>query len=337
MRPGKLSPSELSSYVFPRRGINRSDVLVHAALGHDAAVIDFGDQVAVLSTDPITGAGRNAGWLAVQIAANDVAVMGARPVGVLLTLLLAPSTAADDARTLMEDADRAARQLGIEILGGHSEVTAGLDRSIVVVTALGRAGRDRYVRSDGARPGDTVLLTGAAGLEGTAVLASDFGEVLDRYVSVEVLRRARSFSGEVSVVGPALAAAEQGVSAMHDATEGGVLGALAELAGAAGVGIEVDGDQIPVRDETRAICGALAIDPLNLVSSGALLIATPVPAAVIDALRGMGAGAVPIGQVVAGPSHLRRNGVVGNLEAPSRDALWDAIERLSEASKQPGH
>lgn len=329
MRPGKLTPAELASYVFPRCGVRRSDVLIHAAPGQDAAVVGFGDEVAVLSTDPITGAGQHAGWLAVQIASNDVAAMGGRPMGVLLTLLLAPATAAADARDLMDDADRAARELDIEILGGHSEITSGLARSIVVVTALGRARRDRYVSSAGARTGDAILLTKAAGLEGTAVLASDYGASLARRVAPDVLERARSFAREISVVVEALAATEVGVSAMHDATEGGVLGALAELAGAAGVGVEVDADRIPIRDETRTICDAIAIDPLTLVSSGALLIATSSPRPVVEELDRRRIAVSRIGEVVARPSRVRRDGVVRDLQAPERDALWDAIERLS--------
>lgn len=329
MKPGKLTPAELASYVIPRCGLRRPDVLVHAAVGQDASVVAFGDEVAVLSTDPITGAGQHAGWLAVQIAANDVAVAGARPVGVLMTLLLAPASAADDARTLMEDADRAAGDLGIEILGGHSEITGGLARSLVVVTALGRARRDRYVSSAGARPGDHLLLTKSAGLEGTAVLASDLGAALAGRVPAGVLERSRSLIGQVSVVREAIAAAAAGVSAMHDATEGGVVGALAELAEAAGVGVEVDVDLIPVRPETRAICEVLRIDPLCLVSSGALLIATSGPGAVAEAIRAIGGQAVAIGRVIDGPSRLRQAGQTRELAAPQRDALWDAIERVT--------
>src|SRR5215471_5377455 len=165
MRPGKLTPEELATYVFPRRGTSRRDVLVRAGVGRDVAAIDFGAEAAILSTDPITGAGRDAGWLAVHVGCNDVATAGAEPVGILVTLLLAPASAADDARRLMDDAHRAAEELGVEIVGGHSEVTADLSRSIVVVTALGRVSRDRIITAAGARPGDALLLTKAAGLE----------------------------------------------------------------------------------------------------------------------------------------------------------------------------
>ncbi len=329
MKPGKLTPDELAAYVFPRCGVRRQDVLVHSALGRDASVIDFGDDVAVLSTDPITGAGQRAGWFAVQVACNDVAVAGARPVGVLLTLLLAPSSATTDARVLMDDAHDAAIELGIEILGGHSEITAGLTRSIVVATALGRCRRDRFVTSAGAKPGDTILMTKAAGLEGAAILATDFGPELANRVSPDRLESARAFLREISVVREALAAAAVGVTAMHDATEGGILGGLAELASAAGLGVAVDVEQIPIRSPTRAICDALEIDPLCLVSSGALLITTPRPAPVVAALQSIGCQAVEIGRVVNGPSVLYRQDQSRPLVPPARDALWDAVERLT--------
>jgi hydrogenase expression/formation protein HypE len=329
VKPGKLTPAELATYVFPRCGVRRRDVLVHSALGQDASVVDFGDDVAILSTDPITGAGQRAGWLAVQIACNDVAVAGARPVGVLLTLLLAPTSATTDARALMDDAHDAAVELGIEILGGHSEMTAGLARSIVVATALGRCPRDRFVTSAGARPGDTILMTKAAGLEGTAVLANDFGSELANRVPRDRLESARAFLREISVVREALVAADAGVTAMHDATEGGILGALSELASAAGLGVEVDVEQIPIRPPTRAICDALEIDPLCLVSSGALLIASPKPAAVVAALQSGGCQVAEIGRIVQGSSVLRHHGQPRPLVPPVRDALWDAIERLT--------
>lgn len=329
MKPGKLTPAELAAYVFPRCGVRRPDVLVHSAFGQDASVVDYGDEVAVLSTDPITGAGERAGWLAIQIACNDVAVAGARPVGVLLTLLLAPASAITDAGALMADAHAAAQELGIEILGGHSEITAGLARSIVVATALGRCRRDRFVTSSGARPGDAVLLTKWAGLEGSAILASDFGATLSSRVHPDHLERARAFLGEISIVREALAAAEAGVSAMHDVTEGGILGALAELAGAAGVGVDAEVERIPVRPETRAICEALDVDPLCLISSGALLIATPSPDPVINAIQSLGCPVAEIGRIVDGPSVLRARDSTRALVPPGRDALWDAIERLT--------
>lgn len=326
LKPGKLSPQHLSSLVFSRAGLRRPDVLVHAGLGYDSAVVDFGPEVAVLSTDPITGAGLNAGWLAVQIGCNDVAASGAEPVGVLLTLLLSPDSALADAERLMTDAHRAAEMLGIEIIGGHSEITTGLPRSIISVTTLGRARRDRYRTAAGARPGDTLLLTKWAGLEGTAVLAADFAVPLSRRLGEAVVREAQSLLAQISVVPEALAAREH-ASAMHDATEGGVLGALAELAGASGHGVEVDLDRVPLRLETIRVAAAFGVDPLSLVSSGALVIATPDPSAVRRAVEGVGRPIAEIGRMVDGPSRALRGGREVSFVTPARDSLWDALER----------
>lgn len=326
LKPGKLSPEHLSSLVFSRAGFRRPDVLVHAGLGYDSAVVDFGADVAVLSTDPITGAGANAGWLAVQIGCNDVAASGAEPVGVLLTLLLAPGSALADAERLMNDAHRAARELGIEIMGGHSEITAGLPRSIVSVTTLGRARRGLYRTAGGARPGDAVLLTKWAGLEGTAVLAADFAAPLARRLGEAVVREAQNLLTQVSVVPEALAARDH-ATAMHDVTEGGVLGALAELALASGYGVEVDLDRIPLRPETVRVAEAFGVDPLALVSSGALLVVTADPSAVRHAVERVARPIAEIGRMVEGPNRAIRGGREVFFAAPARDALWEALER----------
>jgi hydrogenase expression/formation protein HypE len=325
MKPGKFTASELESIVFPLRGQRRADVLVRSGVGLDCAVLDLDGDAVVLSSDPITGARENAGWLAIHMGCNDVATTGARPVGVLLTLLLAPSRPLEDARTIMADAERAAESVGVEIVGGHTEIAPGIPSSIVVVTAVGRVARNCYLTSGGARPGDSLLLSKTAGLEGTAILAADRASYLGGRVPDDVVERARRFGEEISVVPEALAASGAGASALHDATEGGILGALAELGTAAGYGVEVDAELIPVRPETRAICRAFDIDPLALVSSGSLLIATPHPDAVAAAIRAGGGQVTGIGRIVDGPSRIKRQGASQPLVAPERDALWDAL------------
>ncbi len=327
MKPGKLSPLELRSIVFPRRGTQRREVLVRSGIGQDCAIADLGEGVVVLTSDPITGAGKNAGWLAIHVCCNDIATTGAEAVGALLTLLLSPASPIDDAQRIMSDANRAAGELGIEIVGGHSEITASVVSSIVVVTALGRAGRGRYVTPAGAKPGDTILLTKAAGLEGTAILAADRAPFLSSRISSDDLSRASNYLAEISIVPEARAAHSAGVTAMHDATEGGVLGALAELSAASNHGVEVDLDRIPIRPETRLICNAFGIDPYGLISSGALVIATPSPVAVVDAVRRIGCPIAEIGMVIDGPSRIIRQRASQPLIPPDRDTLWDALAR----------
>src|SRR5579864_1970571 len=169
---GKVPPDALAELVYRHLGARRADVVVHASFGEDCAVVDFGGGLAAVTTDPITGAGEDLGWYALLIGTNDLAAAGAEPVAVVLTILLAEAHAGDDLARIMRDAADAAASLGVEIAGGHSEVVSGIVRTLVVVTAFGRVPRDRLLRSGAARSGDTVLLTKAAGIEGTAILAA---------------------------------------------------------------------------------------------------------------------------------------------------------------------
>ncbi|HEX6988483.1 MAG TPA: AIR synthase related protein, partial [Bacillota bacterium] len=264
LKPGKLPPDLLSQRVLARRGSTRPEVLVPAGLGEDATVLDLGDDLCVASVDPITGAGSEIGWLAVHVSCNDVAAHGARPVAVLLAVLVPRGAGLEAVDALMQGAERAAREVGIAIAGGHTEVTPGLPQPLVTATVIGRAPRGRLLRSADLRPGDRVWMSKTAGLEGTAILAADLAAVLAGRVEPHVLREAETLGAAISVVPEALAAAAAGASAMHDVTEGGVLGALWEMAAAAGVGLEVDVDAIPVAPCTAAVCRALDLDPLRL-------------------------------------------------------------------------
>ncbi len=326
METGKLSPADLRRIVFPHLGSRRPDVLVRAAIGEDSAILDFGDWVCVLSTDPITGATRNAGWLSVHIACNDVASNGAEPVGVLVTVLLPERASEEDLRDLMAEVHEAASELGIEVLGGHTEVTPGLASTIISTTAVGKAPRSRYVTSSGARAGDSLVLTKAAGLEGTAILATDFEDRLRDSLGAETLRRAQAFRSEISVVPDGLAAAALGATAMHDPTEGGVLGAIYEMAQASGLGVEVDADAIPVRPETTEICRFFRADPLRLISSGAMLVACPDGEAMVRGLAGRGIAAAAIGRVVPSGLTIARDGRRAALDLSYRDELWRILE-----------
>ncbi len=277
-------------------------------------------------TDPITGASRNAGWLAVHVSCNDVASNGAEPVGVLVTLLLSPKSTEEELRGLMEEAHRAASELKIEVLGGHTEVTPDLTSTIISCTAVGKAPKSRYVVSSGARIGDYLVLTKSAGLEGTAILATDFEERLQGDLGADLLARAQAFRREVSVVPEGIAAAELGATAMHDATEGGVLGAIHELVFSAGLGVEVQADAVPVRDETRRICEFFHADPLKLISSGALLIACPDGEVMVEGLAKLGISASIVGRVTDNGRWVISEGRRHELEPSYRDELWRILE-----------
>jgi hydrogenase expression/formation protein HypE len=323
---GKVPPDLLASLVYAHLGARRDDVLVHAQFGEDCAAVAFGDEVAVLTTDPITGTQRDLGWYAVHVATNDLAACGAEPVALVLTLLLAPDRPADDLARVMRDASDAARAVGVEIAGGHTEVTQAVGRTVAVVTALGRAGKGRMLRSGGARPGDALLLTKGAGIEGTAILATELADRLRPVLAEDLLARARAFRDRISVLPEGRAAAAAGARAMHDVTEGGVLGAVYEMAVASRIGVRLDADRVPVLPETRALCGQLGANVLGLIGSGALLVATPDPARTAAAIEAAGVPVERIGEFLPEGRWVRRGGSDRPFPPPARDELWRVLE-----------
>ncbi len=325
---GKLEYTLLKKYVFNRIGARRKEVIVGPGIGEDAAIIDFGDKVLVVHSDPITEAVERIGWLAVNIACNDVAVRGARPYWASTTILLPEGFREELLDEITRDIDEAARKLGVMIVGGHTEEAPRLDRPIVVVTAMGLASKNTLVTTSGARVGDLVLMTKTAGLEGTAIIARDFEKLLlDKGVPKEVVVKAKEFLWDISVVREAVELAWLGATSMHDPTEGGVLGGLIEMSIASGKRIRVYEDKIPIAYETRIIAQALGINPLNLISSGVLLATIPKSIAMeaLRVLENMGVKASIIGEVVSGEGVelVRREGV-----EEYHDFVVDEIARL---------
>ncbi len=328
MKPGKVPGELLKSLVYPYLG-RRGDVLIHARLGEDCAVLDFGGWVAVVTCDPITGAQRNLGRLAVHVACNDLATSGAEPVAVLLTLLLTERTSVEELEEIMREAGATAATLGVEIAGGHTEVTAGLDHIIATAMAIGRAKKGSVVSAAGARPGQALILTKGAGIEGTAILATDLADRLQG-VDSALLARAQAFISQISVVPEGLAAAQAGATAMHDVTEGGVLAGVWELAEASRCGVDLWAERVPILPETAAICAALRLDPLALIGSGAMLIASKRPKDTIGALATAGIRNAEIGILTDGERVLIRPEGRFPLVPPPRDELWRILSNPSE-------
>jgi hydrogenase maturation factor len=246
---------------------------------------------------------------------------------VLPTLLFPEGVTPAAIDTLVGQIDGAARELNVEVLGGHTEVAPGLAAPMVVMTAVGRAQPGHIVTAAGAQAGNALVLTKAAALEGTTILADDFAEQLSPMVAPALLEEARGYRAELSVVPEGLAAAEHGATAMHDPTEGGVVGALWELAEASGTGFRVEERLIPVRAATHAICSALGADPLRLIASGALLIACPDGAAMVQHLAQRGIRATVIGQVTGrGRELVRPDGRVTQVATVGRDELYRLLE-----------
>ncbi len=329
LAPGKILPEKLMEIVFNHLGAPDERVLVGADLGIDASAIDFGERVLAASTDPITGAEERIGFYAVNVNANDVATFGARPKWFLVSILLPENSDERTLESIMDDLHASASRLGIAIVGGHTEVTPGLKRPIVVGTMLGEVERGKLVTSNGAKPGDAIILTKWAGLEGTSIIASERGKQLERRFGREFVGRAKSFIKMISVVEDALTANETGVHAMHDPTEGGIANGLHEMADAAKLGFVVHRERIPVREETLKICEFFNLNPLALISSGALLIAAPPENAdeILRALAERGINASMIGEFVDDPGRrvIVENGTERPLERPESDELWKVV------------
>ncbi len=328
MIPGKVPPELLRRLVYPYL-THRPDVLVAAGIGQDSAVLDFGPNVCITTCDPITGAVQHLGRLAVHVACNDLAATGAEPVALLLTLLLPLHATEDDLQTIMSEAGRTAAAVGVAIAGGHTEVTPRVTEIVAIMTAIGRAERGAYVHAASARSGDALLLTKAAGIEGTAILATDLAAELARSVPPDQLERARHFIDDVSVLPEGRAAARAGATAMHDVTEGGVLTAAWELAEASGLGVEVWADAVPVRPETAAVCAALRADPLLLIGSGALFITTGDSHQTLTAVRQAGVAAAQVGVMRAEGRVVRRGERTEALVPAPRDELWRILEEYA--------
>lgn len=300
---GKL-PLALLSRLFGLVVTTDPRVIVGPAIGQDAAVLDFGDRYLVAKTDPITFATDAIGWYAVQVNANDIACMGATPRWFLATLLLPEGrTEATLAETIFTQINQACHALGVSLVGGHSEVTYGLDRPIVVGTMLGEVAPDRLVTAAGAQPGDVLILTKGIAVEATAIIARERGEALASRFPPEFLEHCRNFLYQpgISVVRDAQIALGAGrIHAMHDPTEGGLATGLHELALASSVGLEIDAEQVPVLPETAALCAEFGLDPAGLIASGALLIAAPAgdAPAILSALHQAGIAAQIIGRVL---------------------------------------
>ena len=320
MKQGKLTNEQLTNLVLQACAPRRPEVVQGAALGEDCAVLQL-DGLAVLSTDPVTAASGNAGRIAAHISVNDVASTGAEPVAMLATLLLPPDTTEAQLKELVEELSDTARSLGVDIVGGHTEVTDAVTRPVLSTTVIGRAQPGRLLHTGGAQPGDSIVLTKTAGIEGTAILYADHAALLGDALLPEDAAEIARMRDAISVLPESRVAAAMGATAMHDVTEGGVLGALHELCAASGVGARIREDSVPVARSTQKICRALGLNPLRLISSGAMLITVPGDgSALLEQLGEAGIAAAVIGEIVPREEGVRSER--GEIAPPQPDELY---------------
>jgi hydrogenase maturation factor len=330
---GKVPASILEDIVFKNLGVKHKEVAVGPAFGIDGAVVNIGNRSLVISSDPITGALGKIGWLAVNINSNDISTFGVEPSFFLSCILLPEDADTRTVESISTQMGKAAISLGIAIVGGHCEVTPGLSNPIVVGCALGITEKDNYVTADNAKKGDKLILTKSAGIEGTAILASDREQQLRKVLNAKIIDNAKEFYNLISVVKDAIIAYKTGgVDAMHDPTEGGIVGGIHEIAEASGLGVKVIEERIRIQPETNEICKYFQIDPLQLIGSGALLIAAKPQYAeeIVKKLQAERVDAAVIGEFQEDRAEcriLRKTGQTEPLPKPISDHLWTALLR----------
>lgn len=274
MEVGKVPESVLKRSVMNLLHTKRKEVLLGSAVGEDCAAVSLAeDEIFVLSTDPITGTAKDIGRLSVIVTVNDLASAGAEPIGILLTVLLPENSGENELAVIMRDVEHACADSNLQVLGGHTETTPVVNQPLVSVTGVGKVKKGRLISTGGAKPGMDLIATKWIAIEGTSILAKEKKEALLTRFPQEFITRAEQFDQYLCVLPEGQIAAAHGAAAMHDVTEGGIFGALWEMAEASKTGIEVDMKKIPIRQESVELCEFFGINPYRLISSGCMLIA----------------------------------------------------------------
>lgn len=327
MNIGKIPEVVLKRSILKQIGRRREEVIVGPSVGEDCSVLAINeDEVLVLSTDPITATMDQIGTLAVHNTINDIASNGAEAIGIMVSILLPMTTFESELKDMMKEMESACKDLNIQIIGGHTEVSKAVNQPIITVTGVGKAKRNRMVKTAGAKAGQEIVMTKWTGLEGTAIIAkAKEEELLTRY-NASFIEDAKDIIRDISVVKEAEIAGKFGVSAMHDISEGGVFGALWELGVASNVGIHVDINKIPIRQETVEICEFYDLNPYKLMSSGSLLIVTDRANGLVDRLMEAKIPAKVIGQITGGKDRIINNeDEIRFVEPPKCDELYKVM------------
>lgn len=323
MKTGKLSESALQKLIIEQFHTKRGEVLAGPGIGEDCTALKLDlDEVFVASTDPITGATKDIGHLAVHVTANDLASSGAEPVGLMVTALFPAAIKEYQIREIIHQMNAECEKMSIMVLGGHTEVTEAVNRPILSVTGIGKVKEEQLILSKGAKPGQDIVVTKYVGLEGTGIIANEKEDELSKWFSSSFIQEAKDCLRDISVVPDGMAAKEY-ASSMHDITEGGIYGALWEVAKASKVGFEVIVEDIPIKQHTIELCEKYDLNPYQLISSGSMLITTNHGRELVAALAQKGIKGTIIGHTTDSRDKLvYRQGKPANMEAPKQDELY---------------
>lgn len=326
MKIGKVPNNILKKIILNKISNNRCEVLIRPKIGEDCSAIDFGENACVLSCDPITGASNEVGRLAVHISCNDIASSGVEPIGLMVTILAPPEATEKELETIMRQLCETASSLNVDVIGGHTEITGSVNRFVIITTAIGKGSKDNLIKSSGAKAGDDIIITKTAGIEGTAIISHDKEAELAEKLGAGMIESGKAFINDISVVKEGMIAGRFGVNAMHDITEGGVLGAVWEIAEASGTGCIIDADKIPVAEITKIICDYYKIDPLKLISSGSMLITCSNGQALVEELANNGIRSSIIGKITKDlTKYLFKDNQLIEIGQPEVDELYKVV------------
>lgn len=329
LKTGKLDSDLLKELVFDKITYRSDEVKVRPGIGEDCAVMDFGQYECVMSTDPITSAINDIGRLAIHITCNDIASNGVQPLGIMLAVMLPEGTTEDDVAHIMGQAAETAGALGVEIIGGHTEVTPAVKQPVIVSTAIGKTLSGSSQSGNDMEPGDYIMVSKSVGLEGSGIIACDFEQQLKGVLTEEEIARAKSFLDKVSVVAEGVAAGTVGTHGMHDITEGGIMGAVWEMCQISHRGALIWEDKIPMEPEVEKICEYFDINPMRLISSGAMVIVTPRDKKdeMLAAMEKAGVACSIIGEIRREDFGIMRTSEAGTfeIEPPYADEIYKVV------------
>ncbi len=323
MKPGKVSETILKRSVLKQFHSRRGEVLQGAGVGIDCAKLSLApDEVLVLSQQSVFGTMGEIGTLGALRACNNLAAAGAEPVGLLLSILLPERCSEAKLKKIIAQAEAFCAQNKMQIMGGHTAVSAGVSQPVLSVAAVGRQKADRDISSANVRAGMDIVITKWVGLEGTVLLAREKGEELLTRYAAPFVEKAKKLEAYLSIRSEAAVAVTSGVGAMHDASEGGIFGALWSMAEASGVGLEIDAKKIPIRQETVEVCEFFGVNPYELQSGGSLILAAEDGNGIVAAMEREGIPAAIVGKATDGNDRVLLNGEeVRYLEPPKPDEI----------------
>ena len=324
MRQGKISENVLKRSVLKKIKTHRDEVVSGAGIGKDCAILAFGEEETVLSVTPVTAPVTELSSYAIPMALNNVAVSGAHPVGVMLSILLPEETEETELRQIMEQAEEVCHAWNVEIMGGHTEVTSVVAKPVMTVTGVGRKEAARAGFPQGIKANQDIVVSKWIGLEGTARLAKEHKEELCSKYPVRMIEEAAGYDKYLSVIPEAATAMKSGVCGMHDVSRGGIFGALWEMASGAGVGLEVDLKKLPIKQETVEICEFFELNPYELLSGGCLIMVTEDGNGLVSALAREEIPAVIVGRTTDSNDRILYNEDEKRyLDMPKTDQIYD--------------